>query len=77
MRFGKKTLTSTGIVISHCPLDREQTEQEGSSGRPSAGAIDHTLTPKHVVGRVHFIARSGCEEDYDDDCREVRHNTRL
>ena len=71
MRFGKKTPTSTGIVIGHGPLDREQTEQEGNSGRPSSGAVDDTLTPKHVVGGVHFIARGGREEDYGDDCRKV------
>jgi len=71
MYFEKRTLTSAGIIISHGPLDRKQTEQESNSGRPSTGAVYDALTPKHITGRMHFTAGSGREEDDYDDCRKV------
>ena len=75
IRSEKGILTSTSIIISHGPLNREQTEQERDSGGPSTGAVYNAITPKYVARGMHFTARSGCKKDDDDDCRKASGGT--
>ena len=68
-------LTSTGVVVGHGPLEREQTKQEGYSRRPPTSAVDDTLAPEHITRGMHFAARSGGKEDNDDDFgQDIRGN---
>lgn len=67
VRAKQETPTSTGIVIGHCPLNREQTEQESNPRGPPASAVDHPLASKHVTRRMHFATGGGREEGNDDN----------
>jgi len=51
---------------THCPLHREETEEEGQASIPSSSVVCDTVRAEDILGGVHLISR-GLGEEGDDN----------